>query len=99
MEEALRESEERFKSLFDNAVLGIYRTTPDGQVLLVSSAKAIFSYSCPSAQAGPGAQAYIDGELRFTIPKTDCERSSSAPSAGLELLNNGQCLSGLIPHQ
>jgi PAS domain-containing protein len=33
MEEALRESEERFKSLFENAVLGIYRTTPDGQIL------------------------------------------------------------------
>ena len=38
MEEALRESEERFKSLFDNAVLGIYRTTPDGQVLLANPA-------------------------------------------------------------
>jgi len=33
VEEALRESEERFKSIFDNAVVGIYRTTPDGQIL------------------------------------------------------------------
>jgi PAS domain S-box-containing protein len=38
MEEALRESEERFKSLFENAVLGIYRTTPDGQILLANPA-------------------------------------------------------------
>jgi PAS domain S-box-containing protein len=38
MEEALRESEERFESLFENAVLGIYRTTPDGQILLANPA-------------------------------------------------------------
>jgi PAS domain S-box-containing protein len=38
MEEALRESEERFRSLFENAVLGIYRTTPDGQILLANPA-------------------------------------------------------------
>ena len=29
-ERALRESEERFRSLFENATVGIYRTTPDG---------------------------------------------------------------------
>jgi PAS domain S-box-containing protein len=34
--EALRESEERFKSLFENALLGIYRTTPDGKVLMAN---------------------------------------------------------------
>ena len=34
--EALRESEERFKSLFENALLGLYRTTPDGSVLLAN---------------------------------------------------------------
>ena len=38
MAEALRESEERFKSLFENAVLGIYRTTPDGRILLANPA-------------------------------------------------------------
>lgn len=38
MEEALRESEERFRSLFENAVLGLYRTTPDGQILLANPA-------------------------------------------------------------
>ncbi len=38
MEQALRESEERFRTLFENAVLGIYRTTPDGQILLANPA-------------------------------------------------------------
>ena len=38
IDEALHESAERFKSLFENAVLGIYRTTPDGRILLANPA-------------------------------------------------------------
>jgi PAS domain S-box-containing protein/putative nucleotidyltransferase with HDIG domain len=37
-EQALRESEERFHSLFDNATVGMYRTTPDGRILLSNPA-------------------------------------------------------------
>jgi PAS domain S-box-containing protein len=32
-EEALRQSEERYRTLFENAPVGLYRTTPDGRVL------------------------------------------------------------------
>ncbi len=32
-EEALRESQQRFKSIFENAPIGFYRTTPDGRIL------------------------------------------------------------------
>ena len=35
-EEALKESEERFRTLFENSTIGIYRTTPDGQILLAN---------------------------------------------------------------
>jgi PAS domain S-box-containing protein len=35
-EEALRESEERFRSLYENSPIGIYRTTPEGQILLAN---------------------------------------------------------------
>jgi two-component system, cell cycle sensor histidine kinase and response regulator CckA len=38
MEEALRESEERFRSLYENSTIGLYRTTPDGKVLLANHA-------------------------------------------------------------
>lgn len=37
-EESLRTSEDRYRSLFDNAVLGIYRTTPDGRILAANPA-------------------------------------------------------------
>jgi PAS domain S-box-containing protein len=37
-EEALRENEERFHSLFDNTTIGMYRTTPDGRILLLNPA-------------------------------------------------------------
>jgi diguanylate cyclase (GGDEF)-like protein/PAS domain S-box-containing protein len=37
-EKALLESEERFKSLFENVALGLYRATPDGRFLLANPA-------------------------------------------------------------
>jgi two-component system cell cycle sensor histidine kinase/response regulator CckA len=37
-EEALAESEERFRSLVENATMGIYRTTPDGRIVMANPA-------------------------------------------------------------
>jgi PAS domain S-box-containing protein len=37
-EEALQESEERFRTFFESAPIGIYRTTPDGRLLLANPA-------------------------------------------------------------
>ncbi len=37
-EEALRESEERYRGLYENALVGIYRTTPDGRILMANPA-------------------------------------------------------------
>ena len=37
-EEAVRESEERFRTAFENSTVGIYRTTPDGRILLANPA-------------------------------------------------------------
>ncbi len=36
VEEGLRESEERFRSLVENASVGIYRTTPQGRILMAN---------------------------------------------------------------
>lgn len=40
-EAALRESEERYRSLYNNAVFGFYRTTPAGEILLVNRTLAV----------------------------------------------------------
>ncbi len=37
-EDARLESEERFRNIFDNSVLGIYRTSADGEILMANSA-------------------------------------------------------------
>ena len=38
IEDALRESEERFRGIFENATVGLYRTTPDGRILMANPA-------------------------------------------------------------
>jgi PAS domain S-box-containing protein len=35
---ALRESEEHFRNLYENASIGLYRTTPDGRILMANQA-------------------------------------------------------------
>ncbi|MBN1179566.1 MAG: PAS domain S-box protein [Anaerolineae bacterium] len=35
-EEALKESKEQFRSLYNNATIGLYRTTPAGQILMIN---------------------------------------------------------------
>jgi PAS domain S-box-containing protein len=45
-EKARRETEERYRTLVDNASIGIYRTTPDGKVLMANPAMIkILGYS------------------------------------------------------
>ena len=36
-EEALKLSEERYRNIFESAVIGLYRTSPEGQILLANS--------------------------------------------------------------
>jgi PAS domain S-box-containing protein len=37
-EESLRSAEVRFRSIFENTIIGLYRTTPDGRILLANPA-------------------------------------------------------------
>ncbi len=48
VEDALRQSEEKYRSIFENAVMGIFRTTPDGHYLSVNPAGArMYGYKSP----------------------------------------------------
>ncbi|MEB3338357.1 MAG: PAS domain S-box protein, partial [Leptolyngbyaceae bacterium] len=47
-EEALRRAEERYRSIFENALDGIFQTTPDGKYISANPALAhIYGYSSP----------------------------------------------------
>ena len=47
-EERLIKSEERFRSLYENSTIGIYRTTPDGKILMANPALAkMLMYDSP----------------------------------------------------
>lgn len=48
VEESLKESETRYRSLFENAVEGVYKTTPEGRFIYANPAQAkLFGYDSP----------------------------------------------------
>ncbi|NJK69865.1 MAG: PAS domain S-box protein [Microcoleus sp. SU_5_3] len=66
---ALRQAEQKYRSIFENAVEGIFQTTPDGRFLSVNPAFArIYGYSTPeeltSNLTDIRQQAYIDPQRR-----------------------------------
>ncbi len=69
MEAEIRESEERYRLLFERNLAGVYRSTPDGRLLECNRAYAqMMGYASPAeAMAQPGAafQANADGRQRF----------------------------------
>jgi len=68
-EEALREAERRYRSLFDNAIEGIFRTTPDGRYLDANPALArIYGFATPQELVASlrdiKSQLYVDSGRR-----------------------------------
>ncbi|MGB6718525.1 MAG: PAS domain S-box protein [Candidatus Acidiferrales bacterium] len=68
-ERAQRQAEERFRSIFENAVEGIYQSTPDGRFISVNPAMArMFGYASPDemieAISDIGRQFYLDSAHR-----------------------------------
>ena len=79
-EEALRQAEEKYRTIFENAVDGIFQTTPDGHYLSVNPALArIYGYESPEELSGNLSnierQLYVDpnrrSEFRHSIQKND----------------------------
>jgi len=69
MARALWESEARYRGLFENAVEGIYQTTPEGHYLTVNPALArIYGYDSPEAviaeRCDIANQTYVDPDIR-----------------------------------
>jgi two-component system cell cycle sensor histidine kinase/response regulator CckA len=68
-EEALRKAEEKYRGIFENAVEGIYQTTPDGRYIAANPALArMLGFDSPeelvSARNDVRNQEYVNPELR-----------------------------------
>lgn len=81
-EEALRVAEEKYRSIFENALEGIYQTTPDGQYLSVNPALSkIMGFDSPEAVIQANleiSQEYLenDGREEFKRLLESCDRIS-----------------------
>ena len=69
MEKAIQESEARYRSIFENAVVGIFQSTPEGCILNVNPAMAqIYGYDSPEAMIiaikDLGHQVFVDPKQR-----------------------------------
>ncbi len=69
MEGALREAERNYRGIFDNAVIGMFQSTPEGHFLSVNSALAFtFGYDSPEEMIAGAAdiyhQCYVDPKRR-----------------------------------
>jgi len=83
-EAALRASEERIRSFIDNAVFGIYRSTPDGRVEMVNRTLAtMLGYASPGELLGAdlGSAVYADPAERDRLVQ---HHRSSDQFAGVE---------------
>ncbi|HKW87315.1 MAG TPA: PAS domain S-box protein [Candidatus Acidoferrales bacterium] len=68
-EKAQKQAEERFRSIFENAVEGIYQSTPDGRFVGVNPAMAkMFGYELPEEMIDAikdiSGQVYVDSKRR-----------------------------------
>jgi PAS domain S-box-containing protein len=73
-DESLREAEAKYRGLFENAIEGIYQSTPDGRYLAVNAALArIYGYERPEEMTGDitdiQTQIYLDPSLRERFKK------------------------------
>jgi two-component system, cell cycle sensor histidine kinase and response regulator CckA len=68
-EDALREAEANYRGIFENAIEGIYQSTPDGRYLAVNAALAkMCGYECPEDMINGVSdiqqQIYVDPAMR-----------------------------------
>jgi PAS domain S-box-containing protein len=78
MEKALQESEARYRSIYENAVIGIFQSTPAGRLLSVNPAMArMHGYASPEAMVADiqdlGRQLFADPQQRHEFKREIAE--------------------------
>jgi PAS domain S-box-containing protein len=84
MEAVIREAEQKYRGIFDDAIVGVYQTVPDGRFLSANSAMAlILGYDSPEEMiasiADISRQLYVDSKDRHEI-KRQMENGGSVRS-------------------
>ena len=74
VEKALKESEEKYRNIFENAVEGIFQTTPEGSLVSINPALAgMYGYDSPeelmSGITNIGEQQYVNPEDRIRFKR------------------------------
>jgi PAS domain S-box-containing protein len=74
-EERLKQSEEKYRSIFENTQEGIFRTTPDGKIIMANQALSkMFGYESPEEFMADitdvGRQLYVNPEDRRKLKET-----------------------------
>ena len=83
-EEKLRDSEAEYRSLFDNAIMGISQASPEGRLIRVNQAYArMYGYSTPTemmdAVRDIGDQLYANSEDRAEVMRILAEKGVMEP--------------------
>ncbi|MFZ5449699.1 MAG: PAS domain-containing protein [Thermodesulfobacteriota bacterium] len=79
MEKALQESEARYRGIFENAVIGIFQSTPDGRLLSVNPAMSqIYGYDSPEDMIASvmdlGHQVFVNPQDREEMKRELADR-------------------------
>ena len=79
--EALRQAEEKYRGIFENAMDGIFQSTPEGRFLAVNPAFArMLGYATPEelieTVTDIGSQIYVDSQRRAEFSQLIMERGS-----------------------
>ena len=99
-EESLRQAEERYRTIFENAQEGIYQSTPDGRFITANPALAkMFGYGSPDEFIGSvaniGAQLYVDPEERLLMINL-LEKEGRAVGFEFKAWNKNEVLNPLL---
>src|SRR5215470_8857028 len=97
VEHELRQAEAKYRSIFENAVEGIFQTTPDGRYLNVNPALArIYGYETPAALISSltdiGGQLYVNASRRAEFTRLLQEHSTVLGSESQVYRRDGQVI-------
>ncbi len=96
-EQGLRDAEQRYRGLFDNALEGIFRTTMDGRYLGANPALAnIYGFDSPdelmASLQNIASQLYVDPERRVEFMRIITSRGSVAGFESQVYRKNGEII-------